>query len=147
MRLPGQAVRFVLVGTGGTGAYAVLFQGASRWLPTPLALCLSWLVSTLATNAVHRRLTFGVRRREGRGADAIVFFGTSLLGLGLTQLLVAGAAATPGLQVLLIGAGTGAAGTLRFVLMRLWLTRTPPSQATHSKDTLHPLPGATESGA
>lgn len=137
MRVLAQAVRFVLVGTAGTAAYAALYLQLRMRLADPVALPLAWLVSTLATNLVHRLVTFGVRERRGRAADAVVFLATSLIGLGLTTALLSVTAGAAG-QVALIVVATGVAGVLRFVLMHAWLRvrgcRTPGTQQTPGLD-------------
>lgn len=118
-----QALRFFLVGTGGTAAYAGLYLVLAPVVPDPAGLVLAWLVSTLATNLAHRHVTFALHAREGWIADAVVFFGTSLLGLGLTQLVLGWKERTPLGEVAVIVTATGLAGVVRFAAMRLWLGR------------------------
>ncbi|NNG19285.1 hypothetical protein HJ590_06755 [Naumannella sp. ID2617S] len=118
------ALRFVAVGTAGTALYVGLFAVAQLVLSTTLATVAAFSVSTVLTNLAHRRVTYGVRRASGAAVDSLVAFGTTLIGLALSTVLTN---AVDGLgvayQVPMLIAGTAAGGAIRFVLMKLWLTR------------------------
>lgn len=120
-------LRFFAVGTAGTAGYVVLALVLSSALPVDAATALAWVAATVATNVVHRRVTFGVRRARGFTADETVFFLTALGGLGATQgLLALTPALAPFEHGLAIVVGTGVAGVLRFCLMALWVDRAEP---------------------
>ncbi|GAB3710261.1 GtrA family protein [Mariniluteicoccus flavus] len=122
MRAIWEPLRFFLVGTVGTAAYAGLYLVLGLRLPDTVALTAAWLLSTLATNLAHRHITFGIHDPRGRGRDAAVFFATSLLGLGATQVTFAVTRGlSPAAEVAAIVAGTGAAGVVRYLVMRGWV--------------------------
>lgn len=118
-----QALKFFLIGTGGTLAYAGIYLVLRRAVPQPVALVIAWLSSTLATNLAHRVVTFGLRDAKGRLADALVFLATSLLGLAITQSALLVHNLSPLGDVAVIVAATGVAGILRFAVMRWWTSR------------------------
>lgn len=120
----GSALRFVAVGTSGTALQVALFALAQLWLSTTAANVSAFIVSTIITNLLHRRITFSVRRTSGAGLDSVVAFGTTLIGLALSTVLTN---AVEGLgtawQLPMIVAGTAAGGVIRYLLMKWWLDR------------------------
>ncbi len=102
-----QLVRFATVGVASTVAYLVLFL---------------LLVTAVGNTALNRRLTFGIRGREGAGPHQ--FQGLIVVGLGLA--LTSGALAwvhamtAPGLplQITALVLANLAATVLRFLLLR-----------------------------
>lgn len=83
------------------------------------------VVSTVLANELHRRLTFHAGRRIGWWTAQ--WEGGGLAAVGLVATTSALAVLEPVVstawwaQVLLIGAVTGAVGTMRFVFLRLWV--------------------------
>lgn len=120
-----QFARFVFVGAVSSALYAVLFVVLDGIGDQPANL-VGAVGSTLLANELHRRLTFHAGGRvswftaqwEGGGLAAIGLVATSLALAGLDQL--AGDTSWE-LQVLLIGAVTGAIGLCRFVALRAWV--------------------------
>ncbi|TQL62570.1 GtrA family protein [Propioniferax innocua] len=118
---------FFLVGTSGTGVHVGLYLLLAVWWSPQGATVASWLISTVATNVVHRRVTFEVASPRRRVLDAVVQFGTSLLGLGASMLMIQAADEWGGMwHVPMLVAGTGVGGVLRFVGMKLWMDRAHP---------------------
>lgn len=120
----GQFARFFLVGSAGTALYTLTYLLLRRRVVDSLALIIAWVGATLITNLAHRLITFGAVERRGRLADAGVFFATSLLGLGLTTILLTWTERQGALvhSVMIVGA-TAIAGVARFLLMRAWINR------------------------
>lgn len=115
---------FFIVGTIGTGGYIGLYWVLAHWWDPQPATVVAWFAATIATNVVHRRLTFAVTTARRRFLDAVVQFGTSLLGLAVSTALIQGSRGwgsawhIPSLVL-----GTALAGILRFACMKLWLER------------------------
>lgn len=120
----GSALRFVAVGTSGTALQVALFALAQLVLSTTAANLSAFAVSTVITNLVHRRVTYGVRRARGAGLDSVVAFGTTLIGLALSTVLtncVEGFGTAWQLPMIVVGTAIG--GALRYLLMKWWLAR------------------------
>lgn len=116
------ALKFVAVGTAGTALYLGMYAAAGTVLAATVALVLSWTLSTLITNVVHRRVTFQVTGRRGATADAVVSMLGSLLGLAISTVLVSVADdLSTAWQLSAVITGTAAGGVLRFVMMQAWL--------------------------
>lgn len=120
-----QFARFVFVGAVSSALYAVLFVALDGIGDQPANLA-GAIASTLVANELHRRLTFHADGRvswftaqwEGGGLAAVGLVATSLALAGLDQL--AGGTSWQ-VQVLLIGAVTGAIGLARFAALRAWV--------------------------
>jgi putative flippase GtrA len=118
-----QFARFVLVGGGSSLVYALLFAVLAAPVGSVAANVVSSAVSSVLANELHRRLTFRAGERidwltaqwEGGALAAAGIVATSVaLGwltsvVGPTDVVV---------QLLLVGAVTGAIGMLRFVALR-----------------------------
>ena len=119
-----QFVRFVTVGVISSLVYVTVFL-LLRPLGSQLANLTGAVVSSILANELHRRLTFHADRRiswwtaqwEGGGLAAAGLMATA------TALAVLEPAVSDAwwVQVLLIGAVTGAVGLARFVFLRLWV--------------------------
>ena len=126
--MAGQAFRFAAIGVASTLAYLLLFLVFRSGMSSQWANFTALLITAIGNTAANRRLTFGVRNREGRGrhqVQGLVVFG---LGLALTSGALAGVAAAsahPGRLVeltVLVGANL-LATVLRFLLFRIWVFR------------------------
>ncbi|MCO7222281.1 GtrA family protein [Klenkia sp. PcliD-1-E] len=123
-----QFARFVAVGAVSSLLYAVLFVALDGIGDQPANL-VGAVGSTLLANELHRRLTFHAGGRvgwftaqwEGGGLAAVGLVATSLALAGLDEL--AGVTSWE-VQVLLIGAVTGAIGLCRFAALRAWVFTT-----------------------
>ncbi|SDP51679.1 Putative flippase GtrA (transmembrane translocase of bactoprenol-linked glucose) [Klenkia soli] len=120
-----QFVRFAFVGAISSVLYAVLFVAFDGIGDQP-ANIVGAIASTLLANELHRRLTFHAGDRvgwftaqwEGGGLAVVGLVATSVALAGLDQVVVD---ASWQVQVLLIGAVTGAIGACRFVALRAWV--------------------------
>lgn len=122
-RFVAQASRFAGVGTAGTVLQLTLYAVLTGPAGTVTASVVSWTLSTLVTNAVHRSVSFGVHGRHGASADQVVALLSSLVTLWLGTVVTA-ALATGSTTVQLVGltAVNAIAGTGRFLVLRWWLT-------------------------
>ena len=121
-----QFLRFVLVGATSTALYAVLYISLSGlgYLPAHL---ISTVVSTIAVNEAHRRLTFRAEDRVDWLTAQWEAGGVALVGLvstsaALTWLDSAAGSAPIWLQITLVASVTAIIGVLRFVALR-WIFR------------------------
>ena len=119
----GQFARFVLVGGLSSAVYALLFAALAVPVGSVTANVLGSAASSVLANELHRRLTFRAGERvawltaqvEGGALAAAGIVATSVaLGwltsvVGPTDVVV---------QLLLVGAVTGAIGLLRFAALR-----------------------------
>ncbi len=123
-RLPGQLLRFAVIGGVSTAAYLGLYL-LLRPLGAQTANLIALLATAVANTAANRRFTFATRGSGGwwqhQAGGLVVFF----LGLGLTSgsLALLHATTTPSrlLEVVALVVANGAATVLRFVLLRTWV--------------------------
>jgi putative flippase GtrA len=126
--MPRQLVRFAAIGVLSTVAHLLMFALLRGAMGAIAANVVALLVTTLANTAANRRLTFGVRGRDGSARhqlQGLVVFG---IGLGLTTgalallgHLVPDASRTVELAVLILA--NAVATAVRFVLFRAWVFR------------------------
>ncbi len=124
--LPGQLLRFGLIGAASTLAYLVLYVLARETMSAQWANALALLATAIANTAANRRLTFGVRGAPGRlrhqGQGLVVF----VLGLAVTSgslfiLQRSDPNAARALELAVLVSANVTATLLRFVLFRVWL--------------------------
>jgi putative flippase GtrA len=128
--LTGQLLRFAAVGVASTLAYLALYALLRLGVGPQWANLIALLVTAVANTAANRRLTFGVRgsdRAARHQAQGLVVFA---VGLGLTSgsLAVLGALSSNPPKALELGVLVAAnliATGVRFLLMRVWVFRTP----------------------
>ncbi|WP_432136664.1 MULTISPECIES: glycosyltransferase [unclassified Streptomyces] len=121
-----QLVGFCVVGGLSTLFYLLLYSGFRLFSGSQIANALALLISAVANTAANRRLTFGMRGRDGalrHQAQGLVVFG---IGLTLTSgSLVALSAATDhpshATELGVLVAANLAATVLRFLLLRMWV--------------------------
>jgi putative flippase GtrA len=121
-----QFTRFVLVGSGTTAVYAVLFLSLSGlgYLPAHLV---ATVLTTVLANELHRRVSFRAEERVDWFSAQWEAGGVAVLGLlatsgALSWLDAAAGDAPAALQIALVAAITATIGGLRFVALR-WLFR------------------------
>ncbi len=128
-------VRFLAIGAVSTAIYGLLFLGLGPLLGAVAASAVALAVTAVANTAANRRLTFGLRGREGRlrqyASGAVVF----AIALGLTNgaLAVLGALdprAARALQLAVLVAATLAATATRYVALRSWVFAVDGSRRT-----------------
>ncbi len=120
-----QLTRFGSVGLISSLLYALTFLTFGS-LGSLAANVLGMATSTLVANELHRRLTFRASAAVGWLRAQLQGGGLAVVGLLATSLaLLALQAAAPDagwpVQVLLIGAITGAIGLVRFAALRAWV--------------------------
>jgi putative flippase GtrA len=126
--MPRQLVRFAAIGVASTVAHLALFLLFRGLMGAIAANVAALLLTSIANTAANRRLTFGVRGRDGAARhqfQGLIVFG---LGLGLTTgaLALLGYAvpdASQAVEVAVIVLANAAATVLRFVLFRAWVFR------------------------
>jgi putative flippase GtrA len=119
----GEFARFVLVGGGSSAVYALLFGVLTASLGSVAANVLGSAVSSVLANEMHRRLTFRAGERidwltaqwEGGALAAAGIVATSVALGWLTSVV---GATDVVVQLLLVGAVTGAIGLVRFAALR-----------------------------
>jgi len=126
--LAGQLTRFVAVGLASTGAYALLYLLLQEVTGAQAANFLALFVTAVANTALNRRLTFGVRGREGAGRHQAQGLFVFLLGWALTSgsllaLHSSAPDATRGVELAVLTAANLASTVLRFLLLRSWVFR------------------------
>lgn len=136
-----QALRFAAIGLVSTLAWAGLYallRGAG--LGSVAANALALVVTAIGNTAANRRLTFGVRGRDGLARD----HGAGLLAFSLALGLTTTAATlldrlAPGahrlVEIAVLSAANVAATVGRFVLLRAWIGRASPGRATPGRAT------------
>jgi hypothetical protein len=67
-RLAWQLPRFISIGVASTLAFAVLYLALRTFLPALAANLVSLLLTAIGNTAANRRLTFGIRGRDGAAA-------------------------------------------------------------------------------
>jgi putative flippase GtrA len=130
--LVGQLVRFAVIGLLSTVAYLALFLALRGWTGAQTANLTALLLTAVANTAANRRITFGVRGRDGaavaQGQGLVVFaLGLALTSGSLALLHAVDPFPAPATELLLLLAADAAATLLRFLLFRGWVfrTRTP----------------------
>ena len=126
--MPRQLARFAAIGVVSTVAHLVLFALLRLATGAIVANVVALLVTSVLNTAANRRLTFGVRGRDGAGRhqlQGLLVFG---LGLGLTTgaLALLGVFvpdAGRGVELAVIVLANAVATALRFVLFRSWVFR------------------------
>jgi glycosyltransferase involved in cell wall biosynthesis/putative flippase GtrA len=132
----GQLARFAAVGAASTLAYLLLYVLLRAGLGAFGANLVALVVTTVANTAANRRLTFGVRGRQGAATSQVQGLIVFFLGLALTTAALALLPATASRPVeLLVLVGANALATvLRFVAFRSWIFagRRIPTSSEHT---------------
>jgi putative flippase GtrA len=137
-RLAWQLPRFVSIGVASTLAYSVLYLALRTFLPALAANLLSLLLTAVANTAANRRLTFGIRGRDGAAghqARGLIAFATALvLTSGALMALQAGDPhAGKAVELAALVAANLVVTMSRFVLYRAWVfagPAAPPGSGT-----------------
>ena len=122
----GRIARFIAVGVMSTLAYALLFLTFSGALGAAAANALALAVTAIGNTAANRRLTFGVRGREGllrhHARGAVVFVLTLALTNGaLSALHGLDATAPRGVELAVLVVAGFAATVTRYLAMKTWV--------------------------
>jgi putative flippase GtrA len=123
-----QLTRFAAIGILSTAVYLMLFLALRTSIGGFAANLLALTITAFANTAANRRLTFGVRGRQGLGrhhAEGLAVFGLGLAlttgALGILTWLTPHSGRLSELTVLTIA--NLAATLLRFLLFRAWVFR------------------------
>ncbi|MEA2623321.1 MAG: hypothetical protein QOH61_2231 [Chloroflexota bacterium] len=123
-----EARRFVAIGIVSTLAYLVLYALLREVTSAPLANAAALLVTAVGNTAANRRLTFGVRGRDGVARDHLagmlafaIALAITTASIGALHLVAPRAGRTTEIAVLL--AANVVATVVRFVLLRSWISR------------------------
>jgi putative flippase GtrA len=117
-----QVAMFALIGAASTVAYAVLFLLLRLVTGPQVANLLALLLTAIGNTAANRRLTFGVRGRQGsvrHQLQGLIVFGVGLAVTSGALLLVP--SGHPGLEVAVLTAANLVVTVMRFVAMRTWM--------------------------
>lgn len=126
--LPRQLVSFGVIGVVSTVAWAVLYDLLRHTMNPVPANAIALVATAIANTAANRRLTFGVRGRDGLARD----HGAGLAAFALALALTTGAAAGLGVvtphasravELAVLISANAAATAGRFVLLRTWVGR------------------------
>jgi putative flippase GtrA len=123
-----QVTSFAAIGVVSTAAYALLYTALRFTLSAEASNALALLGTAVANTAANRRLTFGLRDRDGMARDqagGLLAFGAALAITTLSVLALHVVTANPTRIVelaVLIGAN-GLATVVRFVMLRAWIAR------------------------
>lgn len=126
MEVVRSAGRFAAVGVVSTVAYALLFLALRGGLGPAVANGLALALTAVANTAANRRLTFGVRGREGLVRQHLAGGAVFVLCLGLTSAALAvlhGVDPTPSrpVELAVLVAASLCATVTRFVALRSWV--------------------------
>lgn len=117
--LVGQAFRYSVVGTTGTGVYIGLYLLLDLWTQPVVGNAVAWLITTVATNSVQRRFAFGVSDRMHVHVDQVVGLGSSGVALLATTLALAGLSGSDSTgQVVALVVVNVLVGVARFLTVR-----------------------------
>ena len=124
--LVAQVATFAVIGVGSTIAYAVLYVALRTSTGPQAANAIALVLTAVANTLVNRRLTFGVRGRDGIGGDltaGMVAFALALL-ITSAAVTVLGAIAPHAERIVEIAVLTIAnvvATGARFLVLRAWI--------------------------
>jgi putative flippase GtrA len=124
-------VRFVAIGLLSTLAYTLLFGIAATVMPAQAANLVALLITAVANTTANRRVTFGVRGREGLVRHQFQGLVVFALGLGLTSgalLAVSLLHPSRAMEFAAVATANALTTTFRFVLLRGWVFRPLPAQ-------------------
>ena len=124
--LLGQLLRFGAIGVASTAAYLLLYVALRGAAGSQLANLVALLLTAVANTAANRRLTFGVRGREGaarhQGQGLLVFgIGLALTSGALAALSALSANPARWVEVSVLVVANLVATLVRFLLLRRWV--------------------------
>ena len=127
-RVGRQLAWFVTIGVASTLAYVALYTLLRGWTGPIVANAGALLLTAVGNTAANRRVTFGVRGRDGLIGDHAVGIVALTAALGITTAAIGvmnAFAPNAGrlLEIAVLLLANAAATILRFVMLRSWLTR------------------------
>jgi putative flippase GtrA len=136
-----QLGRFVAIGVASTAAHALLFVLLREWLDAQWANALALMITAVANTAANRRLTFGIRAREGllrhhMQGLAVFAFGLGLTALALAALRVSVPDPSRSVELAVLVIANLVTTITRFVALRTWVfahARVAPRSSARSE--------------
>ena len=121
-----QIATFAVIGVGSTLAYAVLYVALRHGTGPQAANAIALVLTAVANTLVNRRLTFGVRGRDGVGGDlgaGMVAFALALLitSAAVTILGVLAPDAGRSAEIVVLTIANVVATAARFLVLRAWI--------------------------
>jgi putative flippase GtrA len=135
--------RFLTIGVASTLAYALLFLLLAGALGSVTASALALALTAVANTAANRRLTFGVRGREGLVRQHLAGLLVFLIALALTNGALSVLHSIDGhsprpLEAIVLVVASLAATVTRYVALATWVFR--PRRAEDCRTASIPLP-------
>ncbi len=124
--------RFLGIGIASTLAYALLFLALAGLLGPALASAVALALTAVVNTAVNRRLTFGIRGRDGLARQHLAAFIVFVIALGLTNgalSVLHGLDPHPArlLEAAALVLANLAATVTRYFALATWVFRAPPA--------------------
>ena len=143
LALAAPIARFLAIGVASTLAYALLFLVAAGALGSVTASALALALTAVANTAANRRLTFGVRGREGLARQHLAGLLVFLIALALTNGALSVLHGLDGhpprlLEAIVLVVANLAATVTRYVTLATWVFRTRRVQ--ECRTAVGPLP-------
>jgi putative flippase GtrA len=128
LALDTRVARFLAIGVVSTVAYALLFLALAGAIGSAAASAVALALTAIGNTAANRRLTFGIRGRDGLARHQIAGFIVFVLALGLTNgaltvLHDVDRHAPRLLEAAVLVAATLAATVTRYVALSSWVFR------------------------
>ena len=130
-----QIATFAVIGVGSTLAYAALYVALRSGTGPQAANAIALVLTAVANTLVNRRLTFGVRGRNGVGGDlaaGMVAFALALLitSAAVTILGVVAPDAGRSAEIVVLTTANVVATAARFLVLRAWIGGRGPALAS-----------------
>jgi len=121
-----QLGKFILVGGGATVVQLGIFVAFAMVISDQWANGLSWVLSTVGANLVHRGFTFGVHEAKGAQRDLLLSTGFSAIGLLVSWIALAQLTTENTVLALLVLVVVNiVVGAARFLALRWWFSPKP----------------------
>jgi putative flippase GtrA len=140
--IPFRQVRsFAMIGAVSTLAYVVLYALLRGAMSATLANAVALIITAVGNTAANRRLTFGVRGRDGLGRHHLAGIVAFVIALTITSAsigLLQAIAPRPSrfLEVAVLVAANVVATAVRFVVLRAWIEQGAAAAAVRSPAAL-----------
>jgi glycosyltransferase involved in cell wall biosynthesis len=130
-----QVPRFAAIGVASTLAYVLVYLALRNFMGAQAANAVSLLLTAIGNTAANRRLTFGVRGRDGVAKHqfrGLIAFGAGLVLTSGALMCLHALSSSPGsaAEIVVLVVANLVATALRFVLYRGWVFGEATDQAT-----------------
>jgi len=138
--------RFLAIGVASTLAYALLFLVLAGALGSVMASAIALALTAVANTAANRRLTFGVRGRQGLARQHLAGLLVFLIALALTNGALSVLHGLDGhpprlLEAIVLVVASLAATVTRYVALATWVFRRRRAQECRTASVLLPIEG------